>query len=241
MYFRTNLQFLRKRGGITQERLAQQMGVSRQTISKWESGEAAPELPKLMELADIFSCKLDALLREDLSVQASPVRILRVRGFRMARYVMISAHAQADATAYMDRWAQSSGLLAVPGYSPKRIGWGFPYVSAEQKNRFGLRGYAAAYILPEDFAPDCPGPEIVTQADCDYAVLTIAGPFGPGSRHISQGIQTILEYLREAGIKKAAKDGFLPCFERRYQKDGIPCADIFLQCRDAAAEEVFSF
>ena len=164
MFLGSNLQFLRKtNNSMTQERLAERMGVSRQTVSKWESGEAYPELPKLVELCEIFSCKLDSLLREDMSARGkiySPVRILKVNGFSMARYLMISPNPEDDVIAYLDRWASNSGLLAVPGYIPKRIGWDFPYVSMEQKNRFGLRGYAAAYILPEGFTPTCPGVEI---------------------------------------------------------------------------------
>lgn len=40
----------------------------------------------------------------------------------------------------MDRWAQSSGLNEITDFKPKRIGWDFPFVSAEQQNRFGLIG-----------------------------------------------------------------------------------------------------
>ena len=53
MFLRTNLSYLRKtNGNMTQEKLAEKMGVSRQTISKWESGEAYPEIPKLMDLCE---------------------------------------------------------------------------------------------------------------------------------------------------------------------------------------------
>ena len=62
-----NLQYLRKlHGNMTQEQLAEQMGVSRQTVSKWETGEAYPELDKLLELSKRFSCTLDALLKEQM-------------------------------------------------------------------------------------------------------------------------------------------------------------------------------
>ena len=60
----SNLQFLRKlHGGMTQERLAERMHVSRQTVSKWETGEAIPDVEKLLELSRLFSCTLDALLK----------------------------------------------------------------------------------------------------------------------------------------------------------------------------------
>lgn len=235
MFFGSNLQFLRRRSGITQEQLAQQMGVSRQTISKWESGQT-PELTKLMELADLFHCNLDDLLRQDLSVQDSPVRILRVKGFSMARYVMISPHAETDVHRYLDNWAADNGLENLPYLS-----WGFPYVSLEQKKRFDLQGFAGAYILPTDFHPRRDGPEIAAQEDHCYAVLSLPGSLDRDPQYISRAIQSILEYLWKSGIPKSAEEDFLPCFEWRHQKDGIPYVDIFLQCGEAETTDFFCF
>ena len=94
MYFGLNLQYLRKlNGNMSQEKLAERLGVSRQAISKWETEETFPEIPKLLEICDLFSCKLDPLLREDMMAREgiySPVEIVRVPAFRMARYVIIS-------------------------------------------------------------------------------------------------------------------------------------------------------
>lgn len=235
MFFGANLQYLRHRRGLTQEQLAQHMGVSRQTISKWEAGQP-PELGKLLELADLFHCKLDDLLRLDLSVTESPVRLLRLKGFSMAQYVMISPHAEEDIRSYLTSWSERNGLKDRPYLS-----WSFPYVSPEQKNRFHLTGFAAACVLPEDFVPLVDGPELIRQPDCDYAVITLPEPVGRESRHIARGIQAILEYLREAGIPKTARDGFLPCFERRYEKDGIHWVDIFVQCQSSQPTDSFSF
>ena len=47
------LQELRKQSGMSQEELAERLDVSRQAVSKWESGTAKPELAKLVELARI--------------------------------------------------------------------------------------------------------------------------------------------------------------------------------------------
>ena len=58
-----------------------------------------------------------------------------------------------------------------------RIGWDFPYVSFELLNRFGLRGYVEAYILPDEFETCCPGVEYAVQEEADYAVITIFDPF----------------------------------------------------------------
>ena len=57
-----NLQRLRRQAGLSQEALAEKLGVSRQAVSKWESGAAVPELEKLAELARIFQVRLDQLL-----------------------------------------------------------------------------------------------------------------------------------------------------------------------------------
>lgn len=244
MFLGSNLQHLRKtNGNMTQEKLAEKLGVSRQTISKWESGEAYPEIPKLMDLCDIFRCTLDDLLRKDLAKLASiylPVRIVRVEGFRMAQYLIISPNPEDDVNAYMDSWAQKSGLMDLPGHPPKRIGWDFPYVSSEQKNRFHLRGYAAAYLLPEGFEPGCPGVQVVTQDSADYAVMTIRDPFSAAFDRIPRAYQLILEYLNCNGFKKNAHKGVLPCFEYVYEKEGTVYMDVFIHCDGVTKANVYT-
>lgn len=66
--FGENLQYYRRRDNLTQEQLAEQLDVSRQTISKWEAGTSYAEMEKLLQLCDMFSCSLDTLLRKDASV-----------------------------------------------------------------------------------------------------------------------------------------------------------------------------
>ena len=154
-----NIQYLRKQKKITQEQLAEIMSVSRQTISRWEADEIIPELNKLVILSEMFSCKLDTLVKEDLLACDEiywETTIKRIKAFRMARYIMVTPKPEEDVNTYMDNWARRSGLLR---FQPDamRIGWDFPYVSSELQNRFGLRGYVAAYILPEGFDTSCPG------------------------------------------------------------------------------------
>lgn len=55
----------RKKAGLSQEALAEKLGVSRQAISKWETGEATPEVGKLLLLANVFGVTTDWLLSED--------------------------------------------------------------------------------------------------------------------------------------------------------------------------------
>ncbi|NMB03902.1 MAG: helix-turn-helix transcriptional regulator [Tissierellia bacterium] len=59
--------FCRKRAGLSQEALAEKIGISRQAISKWETGEAVPEITKLLLLSHTFGVTTDWLLSEDFS------------------------------------------------------------------------------------------------------------------------------------------------------------------------------
>lgn len=63
--FGENLQFYRKKKDMTQEQLAEQLEVSRQTVSKWESGVSYPEMEKILQLCDLFSCSMDTLMRKN--------------------------------------------------------------------------------------------------------------------------------------------------------------------------------
>ena len=58
---------LRKEYNYTQEQLADVLGVSRQSISKWESDIAYPETEKLIELGKLFECSMDYLLKDDVT------------------------------------------------------------------------------------------------------------------------------------------------------------------------------
>ena len=57
---------LRKKNGLSQEELAEKVGVARQTISKWELGETSPDLKQSKELSKIFNVSLDELVDNDI-------------------------------------------------------------------------------------------------------------------------------------------------------------------------------
>ena len=59
---------LRKQRGWSQEELAQQLSVSRQSVSKWESGASAPDLDKILKMSEIFDVSTDALLKEEMDL-----------------------------------------------------------------------------------------------------------------------------------------------------------------------------
>ena len=65
--FGENLQKLRKEKGISQEQLAEQLGVTRQSVSKWESGASYPEMDKIVALCNIFHCDMNVLINKDIT------------------------------------------------------------------------------------------------------------------------------------------------------------------------------
>lgn len=62
MTFSEKLVILRKKYGLTQDDLAKQLGVSRQSVYKWECGQSYPEVPKLLEIKLHFNVNIDDLL-----------------------------------------------------------------------------------------------------------------------------------------------------------------------------------
>lgn len=73
MDFSEKLLTLRKAKDLTQEQLAEKLNVSRQSVSKWESGQAVPELEKIVAMSVVFDVTTDYLLKsseiDDLSVK----------------------------------------------------------------------------------------------------------------------------------------------------------------------------
>ncbi|MCI9281086.1 MAG: helix-turn-helix transcriptional regulator [Bacilli bacterium] len=66
MKFGENLKNLRKLKKLSQEELAEKINVSRQSVSKWETGDAYPEMNNLLELCKIFHCKINDLVNDSI-------------------------------------------------------------------------------------------------------------------------------------------------------------------------------
>ena len=60
------IQKLRKENGLSQDQLALELGVSRQSVSKWELGDSMPDIDKILQLADYFQVSTDYLLRKEI-------------------------------------------------------------------------------------------------------------------------------------------------------------------------------
>lgn len=238
-----NIQYMRKLKGLTQEELADRLKVSRQTVSKWEMNQAYPEIPKLRELAALFFCKVDDLLsdRPILSNDIySDVVIREIPGFRLGRYVMISPNPEDDIHAWLDRWAQESGLNDFTDGNPQRIGWDFPFVSLEQQNRFGLHGYVEGWILPDGFIPKCGGVEYCEQGPARYACITIRDPFSRAFETIPGGYKRVIDYLGANGFKEKVDENVISCFEHVSVKDGVTYMTVCLYVDSVASGNLYT-
>ena len=61
-----NIKYLRKKEAVSQEEFAERFGVSRQSVSKWESGESTPDILKCLEIAEYYDISLDMLVSAPL-------------------------------------------------------------------------------------------------------------------------------------------------------------------------------
>ena len=221
MSFGSNLQYLRRLcGNMTQEALAERMKVSRQTVSKWETDLAQPEMEKAIGLCGVFGCSLDNLFREDmggLHMAYTDLRVEMVPGFRYVRYAVISTDPEGDALGHLREMARRCGVE-----KPRLIGWDFPKLSQEQINVYHMHGYEAAWVLPDGVTPE--GMEIWTQEAHRYAAIHIEKPFEDPFVTILGAYRTLMDYMRLNGLTHTHRD-VIPCFET----DGENM-DIYIAC-----------
>lgn len=211
---------------MTQEKLAEKLGVSRQTVSKWEVDSAFPEMETAIVLCKLFSCSLDELLRGNMNSDNeayTSIRVEKVPPFRYICYAVISREPEDDAISHVKSWVVSHGIE-----QPEIIGWDFPFVSQEQINVYHMHGYAAACVLPDDLNSSCADTEVVTQAGQRYAVITIKEPFTAAFTLIPNAYKTLMRYMEVNGLRHMHSKEVLSCFEKAYESGGISYMDVYI-------------
>lgn len=118
---------LRMSKGISQEQLAEILGVSRQSVSKWEMGQMLPQIDKVLQLSEIFNVSTDELLRENidmpkLSVEKKKNKYFGTDGFRGEANVTLTS-IQAYKLGRFLGWYYSSKLSGCgkSGYRPRIV------------------------------------------------------------------------------------------------------------------------
>lgn len=104
MIFADKLIQLRKKSGWSQEELAQQMHVSRQSVSKWEGAQSVPDLEKMVQLSRLFNVTTDYLLKDE---EGEPEPVPGEDRSESVRRVSME-----EASAFLEAKKQSAGTVA---------------------------------------------------------------------------------------------------------------------------------
>jgi transcriptional regulator with XRE-family HTH domain len=134
MKLQEKIYYCRKKSGLSQESLAEQLGVSRQAISKWENGDAEPEISKLRLLAMAFGVTTDWLLNEE----------------EPEKEKNISLESAPNPTAPNTNWVES--VPGVLGKLFRRYGWLVGVWLAVGGTGFTLIGALARYLTRRMFS-----------------------------------------------------------------------------------------
>jgi transcriptional regulator with XRE-family HTH domain len=222
MNFGTNIQYLRMiHKNMTQEELASQLGVSRQTISKWELNQGNPELSKIKEICRLFNCSSDDLLFGTMKIgdkAYSEIEIETLEAFEYIKYTVISAEPEEDA---INRSMQLAKELQIE--NPKVIGWDFPHLSQEQINVYHMHGYTAALVLPEGFLIKANGHVVDRRETQNYVTITITNPMENPFHLISNAFKSVFQYVN---VNRYTYDHF--AFESQYRKGNTEYMKIYV-------------
>ena len=212
MNFGSNLQYLRMiHQNMTQEELASQLDVSRQTISKWELNQGNPELGKLQEICTLFNCTADDILFGNMrfvSEAYSEIAIEKLEAFAYIKHTVISTRPEEDA---IQRISQMAKELQID--NPNIIGWDFPHVSHELVNLHHMHGYTAALVMPEGMDNIDSSLVVDRQKAQRYVTITIRNPMENPFQLVSNAYKSVFQYIR---VNRYTFDHF--AFERVYYK-----------------------
>ena len=169
---------LRRERGFSQEGLAEQLGLSRQAVSKWERAEAAPDMGNLIALADLYEVTLDELLRvspeveEDMRFESQERAESVETEAAAAAEAALAAAARAEAAAATAAEAPDVPKVVVEVSAPAATSGGFP-PPAPSPGQVGAPGQGA----PHGFSPSTYGSPASPQSPGAYP----PGSCPPGS------------------------------------------------------------
>lgn len=206
---------------MTQEELAQKLGVSRQTISKWELNQGNPELSKIKEICTLFNCKSDDLLFGDMKITNdaySEIIIEKIDAFDYIKYTVISNEPEDDSISHINKIAQDLQIQ-----NPKIIGWDFPYLSQEQINVYHMHGYTAALVLPVDISVNRNLYTIEHRDTQNYVTISIINPMNNPFYLISNAFKSVFQYIN---VNRYTYDRF--AYEYLYQENNMEIMKIYV-------------
>lgn len=222
MNFGTNIQYLRMiHKNMTQEELANQLGVSRQTISKWELNQGNPELSKIKEICTLFNCNSDDLLFGNIKIVSkaySEIEIEILEAFEYIKYTVISTEPEDDA---INRIMQLAKELNID--NPKIVGWDFPFLSQEQINVYHMHGYSSALVLPNGVKIKNKSLVVEGRETQNYVTITIKNPMDNPFHLISNAFKSVFQYIN---VNRYTYDHF--AFESPFQEGNTEYIKIYV-------------
>lgn len=156
----------RKKNGWSQEDLANQIGVSRQSVSKWESGQSIPDLDKILKLSEIFGVSTDYLLKDE----AAPPEA--------AAMPPVEVQAPADEAARMMTMEETYHYLTMVQMAAPRIARGVMLCILSPIVLFllgGLSDKEGGFLLPEWIVPAVGLPVLLFIVACGVAQFILYG------------------------------------------------------------------
>ena len=167
----------RKRNGWSQEELAGKLGVSRQSVSKWESAQAMPDLKKILQLSEVFGVTTDYLMKDEIEAIPSDAAVTVDNGL--------------EETVRQVSMEEANAFLAYNEKSSRRISTGVMMCIASPVLLVLLEGLAEAELIPlSETAASLTGTVVL--------LFIIAGAVGTFVRDGLQGSK--YEYLEKLDI-----------------------------------------
>ena len=98
----------RKKNGWSQEELADKLGVSRQSVSKWEGAQAVPDMKKILQMSEVFGVSTDYLLRDDIEEPQVPEAAPVDNGLEET----VRAVSMEEANAFLEHNEKAAGIIS---------------------------------------------------------------------------------------------------------------------------------
>lgn len=140
-----NIAFFRKKRGITQEELANALGVTNQAVSKWESGKCAPDIQLLPDIAEYFNISIDKLfghsVNSDISTKIQPpketssnldtaIDIASQKGYISSSILQFKLRVGCEESRKLIRDMESLGYIKKDEYSSYK----YKFISPQEQN-----------------------------------------------------------------------------------------------------------
>lgn len=151
MKFGDNLRKLRKLKKLSQEDLAEKVGVSRQSVSKWETGDAYPEMNNILELCKIFHCHINDLVNDSIIDIDSLDEEVKMNVIKFKREQQTKMKGLSKAISIIAKIGRIITLICIPIVVISMIIFGFIIKNVEVvDNKLEWHGNEVTFLMEEE-------------------------------------------------------------------------------------------